>query len=68
MNQDMINQLIEQALREFEQEQYNHVPEFTHAIHLPTLKTGRYYPVNQQIYAQKYMPFDAISWPTPIDL
>ncbi|KAI8643402.1 hypothetical protein BD408DRAFT_482046 [Parasitella parasitica] len=63
-----INNVIEQALNEFEQEQHNHPPTAikafkTFACHPMTHK--RPANINQQWYAKHYIPLDAMSWPTP---
>lgn len=67
MNQAMIDQLVEQVLKDFEQEQHHHPQERVPPVNTITLKSGRQhnYPVNQQWYAQKYIPLNAMTWPSP---
>lgn len=67
-----LDELIEQALKEFEQEQHNHPPSlrpsqfFTDFFNAPKLlRPNNKHTANQQWYSQKYTPVDAVSWPKP---
>lgn len=64
-----INNLIEQALIEFEQEQHYHAPTLTTSNQIDHqncyTNKGRMLIRNQQWYTKKYVPVDALSWPVP---
>lgn len=63
-----IEDALEQALLEFEQEQHNHIPSLIHQqdMNQRSLQDKvRLTMKNQQWYANKYMPIDAKSWPAP---
>ena len=62
-----MNALMEQALIEFEQQQHCHAPTVIVQNNSPSLqsKVKTSMMRNQQWYSQKYMPSDAISWPSP---
>lgn len=76
---DSLNDIIEQALREFEQEQHQHLPSPIKLLdkgasiqhydsNKGSLKNHMLSSMmmkNQQWYSQKYVPVDAVSWPTP---
>lgn len=76
---ESVNDIIEQALKEFEQEQHQHSPSPITSIdrsasfqhydsNKSCLKTNMLSSMmmkNQQWYSKKYIPVDAVSWPTP---
>lgn len=76
---ESVNDIIEQALREFEQEQHQHLPSPIKPLDRGTsiqhydsnkssLKNNMLASMmmkNQQWYSQKYVPVNAVSWPTP---
>ncbi|KAI9264587.1 hypothetical protein EDC94DRAFT_517139 [Helicostylum pulchrum] len=66
-----LDHILEQALLEFEQEQYNHIPTTMlirqHDSNHKSLLHGKTIPamMNQQWYSKKFIPVDAVSWPAP---
>lgn len=67
-----VDDLIEQALLEFEQEQYNHptapiMKQQENTTAGTSLIKDRIHLMNknQQWYTKNYMPVDALSWPVP---
>ncbi|KAG2229402.1 hypothetical protein INT48_000630 [Thamnidium elegans] len=67
-NLNNLDHILEQALLEFEQEQYNHIPTILiqHDSNHKSLH-GKIIPamMNQQWYSKKFIPVDAVSWPAP---
>ncbi|GAA5810254.1 hypothetical protein MFLAVUS_003674 [Mucor flavus] len=68
-NLNNVDHILEQALLEFEQEQYNHIPTTILIQHDSNHKSlhGKIIPamMNQQWYSKKFIPLDAVSWPAP---
>ncbi|KAG2199494.1 hypothetical protein INT47_009948 [Mucor saturninus] len=63
-----LEEVLEQALLEFEQEQHNHIPVLIQqqdSNERSLQGKVRLTMKNQQWYANKYMPIDAKSWPAP---
>lgn len=60
-----VDAALEQVLLEFEQKQHNHVPPKPLVYQEQQHKLTMHRQINQQWYAQQYMPIDALSWPAP---
>lgn len=65
-NLNTLDRLIEIALSEFEQEQYNVPFIVQHDCNSNSLQ-GKFIPAmkNQQWYSKQYIPVNAMSWPAP---
>lgn len=68
LNVHQLDNVLEQALLEFEQEQHNHMPALIQqqdSNQRCLQGKVRLAIKNQQWYSNKYMPIDANSWPAP---
>lgn len=66
VNDDSVNEIIEKALIEFEQEQHDIKPnEIRQTVNISRGLIHNRLQTNQQWYAKEYMPVDALTWPFP---